>query len=318
MTFKALFLVECGATQGVGHLRRSLALAAAQSKLGATCKFLLTGPEHIDRVAEFGHRAEVWNPADLDVAKGFDAVVLDGYRYDLALPANWRDQLVRCAIDDTAERPQELEIVVNHNLYGSHCDYTAYAVDRVLAGPEFALVLPAFCRLRGRARPPEGGILVSFGGTDDGRYAVPLVRALRDAGISAPIHVAFTSDAPEALAPLGSMRVEIHVGRPLEEIMAHVTLYVGAAGVTVLEAFAAGLSVVVCSIAANHHLNVAMLSRLGIPAFATFDRTGMAGSAAAVLNGSVSYVRELVDGRGAERVARAIAEAVAQRSAGTR
>jgi spore coat polysaccharide biosynthesis predicted glycosyltransferase SpsG len=312
---RILILVENGAGKGLGHLRRMLVLAQALAQLDCAVVLGLTDPTNAGPFDATPYAIIAWRSDDAAIVEGFDAVVLDGYDYDRSLPARWRNRIVRAAIDDTGERPQELEIVVNHNLYGAQCDYSGYAVDRVLGGPEFALVLPAFRTLRSAPPSPDRGILVSFGGTDDGRYAVPFVRALRAGGVCATVHVAFQTAAPDAAGALGAV---VHVGRPLEEVIGQVRVYVGAAGVTVLESLAAGVPIVVCSIAANHHMNIVAIRRLGMPAFDMFDPDAMAAAVARILDGMRASVPSLVDGLGAQRVAQHIVDTVERRRHGAR
>jgi hypothetical protein len=99
---------------------------------------------------------------------------------------------------------------------------------------------------------------------------------------------------------------DIHLGRPLEELMRGVSLYVGTAGLTLLEACAAGLPAVVCAVAPNQRLNIRAARQLGIPAFPAFEPGAMAREAAALLAQGVHPPLVAIDGEGARRVTAAI------------
>lgn len=303
-------LAETGPGIGVGHVRRLLALAGALRDAGATCGFRITDMECASLPQAAGFPVCLWCPDDAAAVDGCNAVVLDGYHYDTGLTARWRGRLVRAAVDDLANRPQEVDLLVNPNIFGASCDYRAYRAGLILAGPDYCLVAPGFRTLRAVRQDWPARILVSFGGTDDGRYCLPVVRALRAVLPRTAIDVAMLWAPADACRSLAALDVAVHVGRPLEELMETATLYVGAAGTTLVEAAAAGRAAVVCAIVDNQALNVAAAQDLGMAAFPDFNPGRMAAAAATLVEQGPGGPTVRIDGRGAERVAQALLAAI--------
>ena len=85
------------------------------------------------------------------------------------------------ALDDTAERPLPVDVVINHNLYAPQLDYRAVSDAKVLAGPDYALVdarVMAAARLH-RSKAPDNAVVISGNRilNDDGlRYDDEFVR----------------------------------------------------------------------------------------------------------------------------------------------
>lgn len=311
---RVVFLVETAETAGMGHLRRVVPLAEVLRERGATCSFSLTDPARASLVASAGFPVGPWDRTDTEAVAGHDVVVIDGYTHPQGLLEGWAGRAVRVLVDDLATRPQEAEIVINHNLYADDCDYTDYRADRVLRGPRHTIVARAFRALRDRPTPDAPRILVSFGGTDRGEFALPATRALRRVAPDTPVSVALMEAAPGVRDELAAAGADVHVGRPLEEAMAGCSVLVGAAGLTVSEASAAGLDVVACSIADNQTLYVAAGRRLGLIIRDGFDPEWLAAAVARLLEGDrVRSGSPLVDGWGAERIADEIVAAVRSR-----
>ena len=97
-------------------------------------------------------------------------------------------------------------------------------------------------------------------------------------------------------------RCHVHVGATMVERLAVARLYLGAAGVTLLEAIAAGLDIVVCGIVDNQRYNIRKLKSLSASAFDRFAPDDMAVAALRLLSAPKLSRLPTIDGRGAERV----------------
>src|SRR5262245_27577931 len=108
-------MVECGPAIGLGHLRRCNALGLALAARGAMCRFAVTSRDGLPALEAAGWTAGLWKSGSegLDC----DAVVVDGYLYDLDLLRRLKGSVMRIVIDDLASRPLEAELLVNPNLY---------------------------------------------------------------------------------------------------------------------------------------------------------------------------------------------------------
>jgi spore coat polysaccharide biosynthesis predicted glycosyltransferase SpsG len=187
---------------------------------------------------------------------------------------------------------------------------------RVLGGARFVLLRREWWQLRRRApRESVRGVFIALGSAPQHRDLVTAVEAVRRTVPEAVIDVASgirTFDAPSG--------VRSHpMSRSLRPLLAHVDLAVSAAGQTMYECLASRVPTVVVCTAENQRRQLAATMRAG----AALDG-GTAGSdgwnealmatVARLLPAArrvrmTAHQEALIDGRGALRVARALAEA---------
>lgn len=304
---KAVFLTECGATSGLGHLRRCQVLARAMMADGWICRFALSDANMVSAVRAEGFDAQLWRDDGLDMGPA-DVLVVDGYHYDPLLFTRWRGHVgVSLAVDDLAERPVPADIVLNHNVYGAELDYSAYGAKVVMGGAEYALVDQKFFSAAKKVRPVPAHILVSFGGTDDGRFSLPVTEALLVGSADAVVKVVISpvqtiSAGLLSLKDQYGSRLFVYHGVDMADVMSRCHVLAGAVGVTVLEALAAGLELAVCATADNQRTNVAALRRLDVAAFDGFDPHAVSVAALAAVMVERRAVRAIVDNQGPQRI----------------
>lgn len=304
-TATVIHVVECRPERGLGHLRRQLVLAEALAAAGATCKFALT-TESVPPVLQ--DRGLDLVPWDSDAVPGngtFDIIVVDGIDDRAKRIGPRGDRSLTVVFDDLANDPVSADVIVNHNVYGGDCDYSEYGASKILAGPQYALIDASFLSIPDTDSSIRT-ILVSFGGTDDGQFAVPMATELRQRLPDTPIHIALMSAAPETLDQLRAMACTVFLRRPLADAIQGTHLYVGAAGVSLIEAASLGLAPIVCAIVPDQLLNIAYLQRNRIAAFDRFDAAGMAEAAVAQLRAPTPLTIDELDGGGADRLAAAL------------
>jgi spore coat polysaccharide biosynthesis predicted glycosyltransferase SpsG len=305
----AELFADCGGTVGLGHVRRTLLLADTLRSLGVTCRYHLPDPAGVTVVERDGFAARIVDRRSPDLPAA-DILVADSYSIENPLSRSWNNRFAcRVLFDDLGDRPVEAEIVLNPNFYGGNIDYSSYAATEVLAGPRYALIRSAFCRIRSeRPQSAPDRILVSFGGADDGRFGAPIARRLI-AVCECPIDVVASEVLPLAPAIAGIEsdapgRVTLYHGAPLERLMSRARIYVGGAGGSALEAWAAGLDLVICSLADNQRLNAAAFDAVGVASLPYFDADKMADAVVTALaDPPAKGNRSIVDCLGAERVA---------------
>ncbi|MEX0298271.1 MAG: hypothetical protein AB3N28_04325 [Kordiimonas sp.] len=283
---QAVITIECGLTSGLGRVRRSLTLAAALEKQGFDITVVLSSDKGMSLVNSLGFSAQLEMPVDLSEA----LVVIDTCsQTPEEIGEICRASKASLVIDDLAERPIACDYLVNPNLYAKELDYSAYEVGQLFLGPDYALIDQRFFDL---AKPKEerSGIVVSFGGTDGGTLALPVVKDLL-AGSDEPIYLPVPDyieldDAIEALSEANKSLMIIR-NADMPALLGKCRRYVGSAGATTLEALAAGCEISVAATQSDQHRNVSYLKECNVKSssniFPMLDDVGLA-SIALVLN----------------------------------
>ena len=331
-----LLVCDAGAEIGGGHVMRSLTLARALSGRGAACRMLAPasgvaiartfaaglaiglaeGPDDPAALAAFAARREA------------DVVVFDHFRLGAAEQALGASGRAAAAVDDLADRPMAVALVIDPGPDRRTADYAGLVghETRLLLGPEHALVRPEFAEARqaGPGRPAAGPVrrvLVSLGLTDVGGISGRVVGRLLPRLGEATADVVLGPLAPsraglERLAARDS-RVRLHAEvRDMAAMMAAADLAVGAGGSSTWERCVLGLPTLALVLAPNQAPSMAALARRGAAEVvdagaadfeAAFDRAfaGLMASGdrrAALARRSAG----LCDGLGAGRVAEAV------------
>lgn len=330
-------LPDSGPDVGLGHVSRCVALGTAAAALGARVSLL---------VAEDVRAAALVNAAGLEtlaMAGGVngaeaierarqaepDVVVVDSYRASPELFVALRTAAAEVvAVDDLADRPLPVDVVVNGGAAAETLPYRRLAGTRFLLGPPYALLDPRYAEApRPRAADRVKRVLVSLGG---GRHEAHLRLALAaledvlDEGVDVDVAVGRGTDV-RLLAPARAsrLRVTIHADAPgLRELIEAADLTVSGAGMTLYELCATATPTVMLCMADNQRPNFDAFERAGaaLGAGAAGDAGLFASLRVAVGRFAADRAlraalgargRALVDGQGAQRVARAITEPVA-------
>jgi UDP-2,4-diacetamido-2,4,6-trideoxy-beta-L-altropyranose hydrolase len=328
---------------GSGHVVRCLALADALRARQSSVRFVSAGlPAPFQRqladrgleVREAGSTAESSRAALSD--RQWDWLVVDHYELDAEWERAVRGPVSRIlVIDDLANRPHDCDLLLDQNL---HDDMPGRYEGRVpagchlLLGPRYALLREEFARERERVKPRDGAvrrILVCFGGVDAGNATEAALRGLIAAG-TAGMHVDVVIGAlhpqRQAIQALcEKQQFACHVDTPrMAALMAAADLAIGAGGTATWERCCLGLPALVFAIADNQRCVVEQGARRGL--FYAPDVQPEAGAMARHVQALLENVRlrhlisrralDAVDGRGVERVLRAVeGDAVVMREA---
>lgn len=313
---RAAFVVDSGPAIGLGHLSRSLLLLDALTQKGVACRLYTADPAAADAL---GRTAEPL-PAPLGKLPKTDLVVCDSYRLSEGDFTALRDRCrLLVALDDTADRPLPVDVIINHNLYAAQLGYEALSTAKVLAGPDYALVNDKVMAAahHHRTHPPENAAVISFGGTDDGTIAAKVAgELLRRSDARIDVIVAASRQPAAAIRDLAQAnpgRVVLHHGADVPALLSHARLYLGAAGMMSFEAFAIGLFLVVVPIADNQRPGAEALLRYGHDMVAELDPAKLAEHAAQRLRHPPAITLSPIDGKGPERLAAALLHELAQR-----
>ena len=101
----------------------------------------------------------------------------------------------------------------------------------------------------------------------------------------------------------------------MPDLMARNAVLSGAAGLTVLEALASGMTPVVCRTVDNQRFNIPALRALGFPAFDDFELPAMADAAITASKAESARPAIRLDGQGPRRIMTALENLVPARAA---
>lgn len=256
---QATIIIECGQSSGLGRVRRSLTLAAALKDQGFDISVVLSSEQGMSLVEALGFDATLNMPTDLSQ----DLVVIDTCSDNSkAVGEICRAAKASLVIDDLAERPVTCDYLVNPNLYAEELDYSAYEVGVQFLGPDYALVDRRFYEL---AKPTDerNGVVVSFGGTDGGTLALPVIEKLLTEGdepvyFPVPDYIEIDGTVEALAAAHESLTIIRNADMP--ELLGKSRAYIGSAGATTLEAIASGCDISVTATQSDQHKNVAFLA----------------------------------------------------------
>jgi UDP-2,4-diacetamido-2,4,6-trideoxy-beta-L-altropyranose hydrolase len=255
----------------------------------------------------------------------WDWLVVDHYgldaRWELALRAVAGRVL---AIDDLADRVHDCDVLLDQNLYADmRARYAgkAPAHCQLLLGPRHALLRQEFRRLHDVAVPREGvvqRVLVSFGGVDSANFTATAIEAVATMkGLQIDVVIgAQHPDRGRIESACAAMDFACHVQTErIAELMASADLAIGGGGSSTWERCSVGLPALTYAIAANQRQLVedaALEGLLYAPTRGSRDAASMSMHLRALvdnpalLRGMSVRGLKMVDGRGTDRVLRAM------------
>jgi UDP-2,4-diacetamido-2,4,6-trideoxy-beta-L-altropyranose hydrolase len=256
-----------------------------------------------------------------------DWLIVDHY----ALDALWERKLRASAaqimvIDDLADRPHDCDVLLDQNLYAdAHARYRDRVGPqcRLLLGPQYALLRREFSQERHHAATRSGAvrrILVSFGGADASNHTAVALEALTRLELpDVQVNVVIGCEHPrqDEIAALCKRRFfTLHVQTTrMAKLMAVADLSIGAGGSATWERCCVGLPTLAIAVADNQTRLVhdgALAGVLYAPSL-PLEADSLARHVRCLIENpllrqSISqHGMRLVDGRGTERVLRAMA-----------
>ena len=326
---------DAGPDIGLGHVRRCLTLAGALRELGVESLFAFAGePRARERLEASDFETVPVEPArdlafTIEHCRAHQArvIVVDspsiGTAYLTALTAAGLRVIV---IDDLADHELPVDLVVNASAGAERLQYRGVPSTRFLLGPRYVLLRPQFGHSGARSVPDRARrVLVTVGGGDPmdltSRLVAWTTRAL--GAVEQDVVVGpFTarSETLRVAVEAAGGRVVLHEDpKDIVALMLASDMALCGGGQTAYELAATGTPALAIRLAENQTLNLTALAEAG-----TLAWVGDAGDAdleakiAPALAGLADdpmrrarmsrQGRALVDGRGAGRVARAVAD----------
>ena len=325
-----LFCTEGSASIGFGHVRRCLSLAEALRREHVESSFLLNGCSDVLRVVtDSGFAAHLnTDPASPHGVlawadrQGSKVIVCDSYAFDDAFFSSLRAQTALIvAIDDLANTDAPVDIVVNGTLGAEAFRYGRHPGTELLLGAQYGLLRAEF------AVPPplkatdaSRRVLISVGGSDPHRLTERLIACVEQISAVEFIDVVvgpLFSDYERA-GWSGRTRVSWHrAPSDMRRLMIEADVAVSGGGQTLYELAAAGVPCVAIKTAQNQLHNLTAFEAAGIGVWvgdaedADLDRKVIDAIRCLCEDGARRVAmgrkgRLLVDGNGANRVARAV------------
>ncbi len=337
---RVAFRTAVGSAMGLGHLGRCLALAHALRAVAIESFVLLDSDDRaLKLVMTAGFQGAQVACGDARRATveccerlGAGALVVDSYAFssdDLrALVAAGRPVIV---FDDTADQELPVDAVINGGAGAARLAYRGSSHTRYLLGPRYLALGPEFAEAAPRTiHDHVQRALLTIGGADPGRLTARLAR-WAIAGLGAITLDVVVGPLVEDVAAIREAvrsvpgRVMLHESpKHLYDLMLAADLAITGGGHTVYELAATGTPMVAICLAENQRLNIEAMRAAGVLEYsgdvhdAALEPVLMASLATlAADTGRRAEMsqrgRDLVDGRGAARLARAVLDLVRQR-----
>ncbi len=263
----------------------------------------------------------------LEHQPAFDWIIVDHYGLD----HHWQTAARRFApwiavVDDLATRTYSADLLLNQNLSGTPEAYTSLLAPgcRTLFGPRFAMLRDEFRCPAIEIKPQARRVLVNFGGFDAAMQTYHAMLALADL---AELEVDFVAGAGN---PAWAQMQALAASRPhwrlhsfvsdFYRLMTEADLFVGAGGGTSWERAAMGLPTICIAVSNNQQANGEVMAAAGAHVFMGAREhvsveqlrlaIGFVAGNQGLRQSLAQRSRQLVDGRGAQRVAVALAGAV--------
>lgn len=268
-----LLRCDAGAKHGLGHLSRCMTLAATLSNAGAELRLVLHAPDSIKaRVIEAGYTvvnvdADVGadNPADW-LASDVCLLVIDSKEVIGDYVELCRTRCAVACFDDEISRILPCDMLINNNVWANRTDYQSFSGRRLLMGPLFNTVNPAYFALVGRRR---NGLLITLGGEDPHNHTAWLVKTLANKIGNLPTHVCIGPAHPDPGAVVQSCKdylphAAIHCApASLLDVAAQCHIALSAGGTTCYELSAAGIAMAVLAVEDHQSRLQSALERAG-------------------------------------------------------
>ncbi|WP_025111954.1 UDP-2,4-diacetamido-2,4,6-trideoxy-beta-L-altropyranose hydrolase [Pseudomonas sp. H1h] len=258
---------------------------------------------------------------------GFDWIIADHYGLDhhwQTAARRWAPRIA--AVDDLATRQYSVDLLLNQNLSGLSENYAPLLPEgcRTLLGPRYAMLREEFVCPAIEIKPKARRVLVNFGGFDAAMQTHHAMLALQ--GFT-DLEVDFVAGADN---PAWAQMQALAETRPLwrlhsfvsdfQQRMSAADLFIGAGGGTSWERAALGLPTLCIAVSNNQQANGEAMAAAGAHVFLGAreqvsveqlrDAIGFVVDNVYLRQSLAERSRQLVDGRGALRVAAALAGAV--------
>ncbi|MBI5814396.1 MAG: hypothetical protein HZB29_02155 [Nitrospinae bacterium] len=333
-----LFRLNADYRTGYGHLFRSMALAAKAKERGLQ-PFFLAGPDASGAAARTltiaGVKFDQLNPdytpedeartaMEFIKSKNIKAAVVDMIHSSKKLMDTLADNGVKIlAVDDEFGNNHRASVIVNAGMFARKEDYAGSAA-KLMLGPEHLMLRGQYSDGAYRDAPREWRkIFVSFGGSDPERLTVKTLMALEPLKSEVEVTVMVGDGCLdyamiESVARRAPFKIELHRGaKEPWELMRGASLGICTLGNTTWELMSLGAAPVMITFNDGQSKNAAQIAIRGagihFSSTPEFNMAALAGLVDELIGDPVKLAsmgrtgQSVVDGRGSDRVAEALA-----------
>ena len=332
---------DAGPAVGTGHVMRMMALGEACCKLGASVtmlsgelpaglvrRLLGCGIDVCQLEESNSDQSDALETLEFAARENADWIVLDGYGFDVPYQQAMAGSSAEVMMmdDGNLADPNLVDAILNQNAYADNHDDD----QQILSGCQYTLLRSEFlsasaCETK-TIRQVARRILVTLGGCDDANWTHQVLQALAEIGsqkLIVDVVVGAGYRHLDSLVELKrslpfSIRIHRNVDR-MVDVMQRVDFAITAGGSTCYELARCGVPALAIPVAENQEPIVKALSEM--ETVAAFEPTGVAAQDIATMSKMVRQLlrnpkarnrmseagRTLVDGQGAFRIARKMA-----------
>lgn len=338
MKERKLFIrTDANTTMATGHMMRCLSIADAAKGLGVETVFIVTSAESgnmpLSRGYEIINLDRQWDDfqgeipviSDIIARLNIECILVDSYWVSKEYMKAISSLTKTAYIDDLHETIWPCGVLINYAVYCDLFDYEHEYPDSVrLLGSDYMPLRQEYMSVRDRVVGDTKEILVVTGGSDELHFMLNTVSAVLAADDLSSMHFTFVcgrfnTDIDE-LMRLGDKadNISIYPSLPtLKESMENADILVSAGGTTLYEMAATGLPGIIFRMADNQKNNVDAFAKMELIVdagdirynFSYDELLNMIRELArdrAMRNEMSDRLKNLVDGRGAERIVKGL------------
>jgi UDP-2,4-diacetamido-2,4,6-trideoxy-beta-L-altropyranose hydrolase len=323
-------------TIGLGHVRRCLTLGQAlKQECGADVKFILNEDRVTDElvrskgfeVVSVTSHSDAQQTQQILKNLAATALVTDSYELDTDYLSSMRGHVqLLVAIDDLADKHFPVDVIVNCAANASPTIYSALPTTRFLLGPSYVLLRKEFSREPEREfRESICRVLITVGGSDPFQLTPLLMEWVQKALVKVDLDIVVgpffkNGEAIKRMAARLPVKVNLHFAPDdIRTLMLETDVAVTGGGQTTYELAATATPAIAVCLADNQRNSLAGLMQGGTLFYVgdvnDSDLAEKLRSALKILDSDLNQRRQLsrrgrqmVDGFGAQRVAKAIVE----------
>ena len=273
---KIAFRADASVVQGTGHVVRSLTLAREFQNSGHQVR-LISNIENVPWLSKMVKQSNVeWqncvaNELNLGsfIKERFDLIVFDSYSIPSVSINAIGSSIPIMAIVDNDMRDIIANLVLDQNLGAANFD-SSYPIKQLI-GPKYSLVRQEIIELRRESslwvsKQEAPTALIMIGGTDPTKLAVKLSQMLCDLDTDYRFHFVTAQENVSEIAKwLPKNRNNVHaLSSEIQDLLKLADFAISAAGTSSLDLTCIGIPTIYMSIASNQDANLEAISKLNI------------------------------------------------------